>query len=99
MEINTIIDEKTCTITLAGRLDTLTAPELQSPLFESVKKNKKTVLNCSDLIYISSAGLRILLMAEKTAKSGKTELVIQDISQDIREIFDMTGFSGILTIE
>jgi anti-sigma B factor antagonist len=86
-------------ITIKGRLDTLTAPELQGPLSTSVQQNKKTILNCVELEYVSSAGLRVLLMAEKTSKASKTELVIADISDEIREIFDMTGFSEILTIK
>jgi anti-sigma B factor antagonist len=93
------MDGSTCTLAVSGRLDTLTAPELQTPLFDSVGKNKVTILDCANLEYVSSAGLRVLLMAEKSAKAGKTKLIIQNISAEIREIFDMTGFSDILTIE
>jgi anti-anti-sigma factor len=99
MDINVTKDGNTGVIEVIGRLDTITAPELQTPLFESVKNNKKTVLDCAKLEYVSSAGLRVLLMAEKTAKAGKSALIIRNISAEIREIFDMTGFSGILTIE
>jgi anti-anti-sigma factor len=99
MEIITTMDGTTSIISIKGRLDTLTAPELQEPLTTSVKKNKITKLNCEQLEYVSSAGLRVLLMAEKTSKAGRTELIIKNISAEIREIFDMTGFSEILTIE
>jgi anti-sigma B factor antagonist len=99
MDISITKDGNTNTIAIKGRLDTLTAPELQAPLSESVKQCKKTVLDCAELEYVSSAGLRVLLMAEKASKAGKTALVIRNISAEIREIFDMTGFSEILTIE
>jgi anti-anti-sigma factor len=99
MDITITKDGNENVIAVKGRLDTLTAPDLQDPLSTSVKQNKKTILNCIELEYVSSAGLRVLLMAEKTSKASKTELVITNISDEIREIFDMTGFSEILTIE
>jgi anti-anti-sigma factor len=99
MDITATKDENTSILAIKGRLDTLTAPTLQTPLLQSVQQNKKTVLDCTALEYISSAGLRVLLMAEKSAKASKTALVIKNISVEIREIFDMTGFSGIFTIE
>jgi anti-anti-sigma factor len=99
MEINVKTDAGERTIAIKGRLDTLTAPELQPTLLEAVKTDKRTVLDFDELEYVSSAGLRVLLMAEKAAKSANSELVIRNVSDGIREIFDMTGFSGILTIE
>ncbi|MDR2156380.1 MAG: STAS domain-containing protein [Clostridiales Family XIII bacterium] len=99
MEINVKTNANERIIAIKGRLDTLTAPELQPTLLEAVKMNKKTVLDCYELEYVSSAGLRVLLMAEKSAKAGASDLIIRNVSAEIREIFDMTGFSGILTIE
>jgi anti-sigma B factor antagonist len=99
MEINVRTDADERIIAIRGRLDTLTAPELQPELLDAVKANRRTVLDCGELEYISSAGLRVLLMAEKTAKAENTELAIRNVSSEIREIFDMTGFSGILMIE
>jgi anti-anti-sigma factor len=93
------VDKDTNNIEVKGHLDTITAPELQSPLLKSVEENKKTVLDLGELEYISSAGLRVLLMAEKSSKAAKTTLIIKNISAEIREIFDMTGFSKIFTVE
>jgi anti-anti-sigma factor len=86
-------------VSIKGRLDTLTSPELQPILIDAVKSGKRTVLDCDGLEYISSAGLRVLLMAEKSAKAANSGLIIRNVSAEIREIFEMTGFSGILTIE
>ncbi|MDR2163104.1 MAG: STAS domain-containing protein [Clostridiales Family XIII bacterium] len=86
-------------IAIKGRLDTLTAPDLQPALISAVKAYKRVVLDCGELEYVSSAGLRVLLMAEKSAKAGKSDLIIKNVSSEIKEIFDMTGFSDILTIE
>jgi anti-anti-sigma factor len=99
MEINIKTDAGERTITIKGRLDTLTAPELQPTLLEAVRADKRTVLDFDGLEYVSSAGLRVLLMAEKAAKAAGSGLVIRNVSNGIREIFDMTGFSDILTIE
>jgi anti-anti-sigma factor len=99
MDIMITLNENTCVIAINGRLDTLTAPELQAPLFDSIRQHKKTVLDFSDLEYVSSAGLRVLLMAQKSAMACTAALVIRKVSAEIREIFDMTGFSDILTVE
>jgi anti-anti-sigma factor len=99
MEINVTSNANEQIIAITGRLDTLTAPELQPTLLDTVKRNKRVVLDCGGLEYVSSAGLRVLLMAEKAAKAGRSDLVIRNVSAEIREIFEMTGFSDILTIE
>ena len=86
------------TIALEGRLDTTTAPVLESELKGSLDGIKELVFNLEKLQYISSAGLRVLLSAQKTMnKQGS--MLIRNASEDIREIFDVTGFSDILTIE
>ncbi len=83
---------------LSGRLDTITAPRLE----EEVKASIGDVVNLSfdftDLTYISSAGLRVLLSAQKTM-AEKGSMTVKNVSEDIHEIFDVTGFSDILTIE
>ena len=81
-----------------GRLDTTTAPELEATLKESYEGITKLVLNFENLAYLSSAGLRVLLTAQKVMnKQG--EMVIQNINETISEIFEVTGFVDILTIE
>lgn len=86
------------TITLTGRLDTATAPLLESELKPSLEGIKNLALDFSGLIYLSSAGLRVLLAAQKTMnKQGS--MVVRNVNETISEIFDVTGFCDILTIE
>ncbi len=83
---------------LEGRLDTVTSQELEKQLKSSLDGVEKLVLDCSGLEYISSAGLRVLLATQKIMmKQGEMKLV--QVSGAIMEIFDITGFSDILTIE
>ncbi len=84
-------------IGLEGRLDTLTAPELEKSLMENLNGVQELAIDCSKLEYISSAGLRVLLATQKVMnKQGKMEL--SHVSSEIMEIFEVTGFSDILTI-
>ncbi len=84
-------------IALEGRLDTTTAPELEAEVKE-LGGVTELVFDMASLEYISSAGLRVLLAAQKTMnKQGS--MLIRGASEDIKDIFDVTGFSDILTIE
>ena len=86
------------TVTLEGRLDTTTAPELESELKTALDGITELVFEIKDLAYISSAGLRVLLSAQKVMnKQGS--MVIRGASEEVMEIFDVTGFVDILTIE
>ena len=85
-------------IALEGRLDTTTAPELEAELKENMDKIQALVLDFSELEYISSAGLRVLLMAQKTM-AEKDGLKVTGVSPLILEIFEVTGFTDILDIE
>ncbi len=85
-------------IALEGRLDTMTAPELESQLTANLGGVKELVFDLAKLEYISSAGLRVLLSAQKTMnKQGS--MVIRNATEEVKEIFEVTGFSDILTIE
>ena len=86
------------TIALEGRLDTMTAPELEKELKDSLDGITALTLDMEKLEYISSAGLRVLLSAFKTM-SKKDGMVITNVNEMIMEIFEVTGFSDILTIE
>lgn len=89
--------EKLC-VTLEGRLDTTTAPELEKLLQESLPGVRELVLDFEKLDYISSAGLRVLLAAQKImAKQGGMKLL--HVNESIMEILEVTGFVDILTIE
>ena len=91
--------EGTClTLALEGRLDTTTAPQLEAEVRETLTGVTKLVLDFSRLEYLSSAGLRVLLAAQKIMnKQGN--MVIRHVNETIMEVFEVTGFSDILTIE
>ena len=86
------------TMTLTGRLDTTTAPQLEAEFKQNIGGVTKLVLDFAALEYLSSAGLRVLLAAQKVMnKQG--EMIIKNVNETINEIFDVTGFIDILTIE
>lgn len=98
MTIEKNLNSTELTVTIAGRLDTTTAPELEAALNDSFNGVTKLVLDFSELEYLSSAGLRVLLQAQKTMnKQG--EMIVRHINETISEIFEVTGFSDVLTIE
>lgn len=85
-------------IALVGRLDTITAPKLEAELKHSINGVTTLTLDFAELEYISSAGLRVLLAAQKVMnKQGS--MVICHVNETIMEVFEITGFSEILTIE
>ena len=99
MTITKTKDNDKTTISLQGRLDTTTAPQLQEEL-ESVFNDAKVVyLDFSELIYVSSAGLRVLLIGMKAAKAKSAEFTLTNVSEEIMEVLEMTGFSDMLKIE
>ena len=83
---------------LEGRLDTVTAPQLENELKESLDGITELVIDAEKLEYISSAGLRVLLSAQKIM-SKQGSMVVKNVSEEVNEIFEVTGFSDILTIE
>ena len=91
-------DGATLEIALEGRLDTTTSPMLENELKEALPGVTELTLDLEKLEYISSAGLRVLLAAQKTmSKQGAMKLI--NVNEIIMEIFEITGFSDILTIE
>ena len=95
-------------VSLEGKLDTTTASQLQNVLskaFEDITQNtensmtKEVHLDCEKLSYVSSAGLRVLLIMEKMSKSSGIPFILNGISDDIMEVFNMTGFDKMLTIK
>ena len=85
-------------IALSGRLDTTTAPELELALKDDIDDVKELTFDFKELSYISSAGLRVILFAQKKMnKQGSMEVI--NVCDDIKEIFDITGFSDILTVK
>lgn len=89
---------KTLNIALEGRLDTTTAPQLETEFKQSIADNTELNLDFAKLEYISSAGLRVLPAAQKVMnKQGK--MIIRNVNDVISEVFEVTGFADILTIE
>ena len=86
------------TFALEGRLDTITAPQFESEIREEVEDVTALIIDCEKLEYISSAGLRVLLSAQKIM-NNKGTMVVRKVSEEVMEIFEVTGFSDILTIE
>ena len=86
------------TVALVGRLDTTTSPQLEAELRQSVDGLTELVLDLKDLDYISSAGLRVLLSAQKVM-NRQGQMIIRNVKPEIMDIFDVTGFVDILNIE
>ena len=98
MTINKTQQGTRLTLALTGRLDTNTAPQLEAELKRSIDGVTDLSFDFAELEYISSAGLRILLTAQKTMnKQGS--MTIRNVNETVSEVFDITGFSEILTIE
>ena len=98
MTINKTKEDSKMTVAVSGRLDTSTAPQLEAELKADIEEVKELVFDFGELEYISSAGLRVLLSAQKIMnKQGK--MTITGANESIMEIFEVTGFTDILTIE
>ena len=96
MEIVKKSEGSKLTIALIGRLDTTTAPDLEAEIKSSIDGVTEFVLDFEKLEYVSSAGLRVILMAQKLMKK-QGSMVLTKVNADIMEVFDITGFSDILT--
>lgn len=87
-------------VELEGRMDTNTSPEFQKEMEAYYSKEGfQMILDFDHLDFVSSAGLRVLLLIQKKSKALNGSLVIKNVKPEIQEVFDMTGFSDILTIE
>ena len=98
MNIEKISESGKLTLKLEGRIDTKSAPALDETVRTSLDGVTSLIIDLKDVAYISSAGLRVLLIAQKQMnKQGDMKII--NVSEDIMEIFEVTGFSDILTIE
>ena len=98
MEIEKALNGTELTLKVIGRLDTVTAPELEACLKESLDGVANLIMDFAALDYISSAGLRVVLQAQKTMnKQG--DMIVKNVNETINEVFEMTGFVDILNIE
>ena len=98
MNINKVLEGKTLEIEITGRLDTITAPDLDAEIKQEMDNIDCLILNFKGVEYISSAGLRVLLSTQKSMnKKGK--MIVKEVNDTVMEIFNITGFADILTIE
>lgn len=88
-----------CLVRMSGRLDTTTAPELEKALADVLGSAEKLVLDLDGLAYVSSAGLRVFLGAQKKMNARKAPMALRNVGDMIMEVFEVTGFLDILTIE
>lgn len=98
MEINKIKDGTALTIELEGRLDTVSAPQLEMELKKSISGVETLIFDFAKLEYLSSAGLRVLLASQKVM-NRQGQMIIKNVNSTIADIFEVTGFSEILTVE
>ena len=98
MDINKSVEGKTLTLALTGRLDTSTAPQLETELRDSLPGFSRLPVAWQALEYLPSAGPRVILTAQKTM-NRQGSMVIRNVNETIMEVFEVTGFSDILTIE
>lgn len=98
MTIKKTLNGSELTVCLTGRLDTTTAPQLEAELKRSISGVIELVFDFATLEYLSSAGLRVLLAAQKVMNKQGT-MVIRNVNDTIQDIFEVTGFCDILTIE
>ena len=96
MKINFNKNNGALNVALEGRLDTTTAPEFEKFLGENCVDVQALTLNCENLVYISSAGLRVLLATQKKMKGS---MKLTNVCELVMEVFEMTGFADILVIE
>lgn len=98
MNISTKLDGSRLTVSLEGRLDTGSAPQLEGVLRENLRGVTALEMDFAGLAYISSAGLRVLLSAMKLMKK-QGDMVVRNVNETVMEVFEITGFADMLTIE
>ena len=91
--------EDIITIAIVGRVDTVTSPDLQNAILKAFQKSNKLILDFEKCEYVSSAGLRALLLGQKTATSKKGFMKLVKVQEIVLSVFEVTGFDSILTIE
>ena len=96
MKITKTVNGEDYVVALSGRLDTATAPQVEESLLEDISKMGTLTLDCAELTYVSSAGLRVLLSMQKRMKGA---MKLQNVCELVMEVLEMTGFTDILTIE
>lgn len=99
MNVIKTYDEKELTIEVEGRVDTVTAPDFENEINDEKGNFDSLILDFSNLEYISSTGLRVLIKTQKQLKPENIPMTIKNVNDNISEIFRMSGFDKVLTIE
>ena len=99
MEIKQELNNNELVVTLKGEINSSTAPELEEALKNSLENIKRLVFDFTELSYISSAGLRVLLVAKKTIDKNDGQMVVRNPNESIMDVFEITGFKNILDFE
>lgn len=99
MEIREEVNDNHTTVTIAGRLDASTSGDLENKIVEIIDNGaKKVIIDFNDLDYISSSGLRVLLISAKKCNAGSIYLALCNMKSHIKEVFDIAGFTPIFNI-
>ncbi|MBE6392684.1 MAG: STAS domain-containing protein [Lentisphaerae bacterium] len=91
--------DSTLTVVISGNIDTVTAPELDSQLQENLTGIKDLILDFTAVDYISSAGLRVVLMANQQMEDVDGNMTVENVNEDVRDVFEMTGFDSLLNLK
>ena len=99
MEVKFDKQDSNLTVVISGNIDTVTAPELDSKLQENLSGIKNLVLDFAAVDYISSAGLRVILMTNQLMEDVDGSMTVKNVNDDVRDVFEMTGFDSLLNLE
>ena len=99
MQITETRDGDTIQLTVEGRVDTTTAPDLQKSILDAFQKGKHVIIDFSAVEYVSSAGLRALLLGQKTATSKGGKMTVTNVCDAVMQVFTMSGFAKVLNIK
>lgn len=99
MKIDVLKNEDSVVLAVDGRIDTITAPELQKEVLGAFQKTGTVTMDLAKVEYVSSAGLRVLLIGQKTAKGKGGSFTLTNVCEQVMTVFEMTGFKGILNIQ
>ena len=99
MEVKFDKQDSLLTVVISGNIDTVTAPELDSKLQENLSGIKNLILDFAAVDYISSAGLRVILMTNQLREDVDGDMTVKNVNEDVRDVFEMTGFDSLLNLE
>ena len=99
MNVTSGKNENTLTVSVQGSIDTVTAPELDQYLQENLEGITELIFDFSAVDYISSAGLRVILMANQQMEDVDGNMTVKNVNDDVRDVFEMTGFDSLLNFE